>query len=393
MSVSPSHPERWIAQHVTGLPRSGIRDFFELVQGVPDVISLGVGEPDFTAPWRAREAAIYALERGRTSYTSNLGLLKLRRAIANFLAKHFQLGYDPEKEILVTVGVSEALDLALRALLDPGDEVIIHQPCFVSYAPSIKLAHAKVVEVVTSPESGFQLDLNALEKAITPKTKAVLINFPCNPTGSTLSSDTARKLAEVIIRNDLLLITDEIYACLVYDQPFVSPASFPGMHERTIYLNGMSKAWAMTGFRLGFVCAPQPLLEAMMRVHQYCMMCASIISQEAAVAALSYCDDDIEQMRQSFHKRRNYLHARFLELGLKCELPQGAFYMFPDIRELGLQSKDFALQLLESQKVAAVPGSAFGSAGEGFLRCCYATSIDELREACDRIGRFLETLR
>jgi aminotransferase len=357
MSDSPSHPERWIAEHVSVLPRSGIRDFFELVQGVPDVISLGVGEPDFTAPWRAREAAIYALERGRTTYTSNLGLLKLRRTISDFLAAHFQLGYNPEKEILVTVGVSEALDLALRAILNPGDEVIIHQPCFVSYSPSIQLVHAKAVAVRTDPESGFQLDIQRVEEAITPKTKAVLINFPCNPTGCTLS-----------------------------------PATFPGMRERTIYLNGMSKAWAMTGFRLGFVCAPAPLLEAMMKIHQYSMMCASIISQEAAVAALAYCDEDVNKMRESFQKRRNYLHSRFNELGLACRLPQGAFYMFPDIRSFGMTSREFALGLLEQQKVAAVPGSAFGADGEGFLRCCYACSMDELREACDRIGEYVNTL-
>jgi aminotransferase len=392
MSDSPSHPERWIAEHVSVLPRSGIRDFFELVQGVPDVISLGVGEPDFTAPWRAREAAIYALERGRTTYTSNLGLLKLRRTISDFLAAHFQLGYNPEKEILVTVGVSEALDLALRAILNPGDEVIIHQPCFVSYSPSIQLVHAKAVAVRTDPESGFQLDIQRVEEAITPKTKAVLINFPCNPTGCTLPQEAAEKLARLIIEKDLLLITDEIYASLCYEEPFVSPATFPGMRERTIYLNGMSKAWAMTGFRLGFVCAPAPLLEAMMKIHQYSMMCASIISQEAAVAALAYCDEDVNKMRESFQKRRNYLHSRFNELGLACRLPQGAFYMFPDIRSFGMTSREFALGLLEQQKVAAVPGSAFGADGEGFLRCCYACSMDELREACDRIGEYVNTL-
>lgn len=385
-----------IASHVLEIPRSGIREFFDLVQGVPGVISLGVGEPDFVTPWPIREAAIYSLERGKTSYTSNYGLELLRRRIADYVKGFFGVDYNPLDEVLVTVGVSESIDLALRALLNPGDEVIYHEPCYVSYSPSVTMAHGVAVGVVTKKEDGFALRADAVEAAITPKTKALMLNFPTNPTGATSDPDELAKIAELCIRHDIVVISDEIYSELQYDdeKPHVSIATYPGMRERTLLLHGFSKAFAMTGFRLGYACGPEPLISAMMKIHQYSMLCASITSQEAAIEALSSADvmKSVEEMKESYRTRRNYLVERLNAIGIDCHLPGGAFYVFPDISKFGLTSREFSKRLLEQEKVAAVPGTAFGKSGEGFLRCCYATAFDQIKEATIRMERFVKTL-
>lgn len=383
-----------IARHVAAIPRSGIRDFFELVQGRDDVISLGVGEPDFVTPWHIREAAIYSLERGQTTYTSNLGLLSLRKSISKYVRGFFEVDYDPAKEVLVTVGVSEAIDIALRALINPGEEVIYHEPCYVSYSPSIVMAHGKAVSVETTKEDGFSLKPEALAKAITPMSRILMLNFPTNPTGSVASDEDLAGIAKLAIEHDLIVMADEIYSELRYDgKKHVSIASLPGMKERTILMHGFSKAFAMTGFRLGYACAPQPIIEAMMKIHQYSMLCAPIMSQNAAIEALENGRPQMEQMRDSYHQRRDFLVKRFNEIGLDCHTPGGAFYVFPDIRSTGLSSKEFAMGLLEEESVAAVPGSAFGSSGEGFLRCCYATGMNDLRKAMDSIERYVSKIQ
>jgi len=383
-----------IARNVAGIPRSGIRDFFELVQGREGVISLGVGEPDFVTPWHIREAAIYSLEKGQTTYTSNLGLLSLRKSISRYVNEFFDVSYDATKEVLVTVGVSEAIDLALRALLNPGDEVIFHEPCYVSYSPSIVMAYGNAVSVETHKEDGFSLKPEKLAAAITPRSRVLMLNFPTNPTGAVATNEDLEGIAKLCIEHDLIVLTDEIYSELRYDGvKHVSIASLPGMKERTILLHGFSKAFAMTGFRLGYACAPQPIIEAMMKIHQYSMLCAPIMSQNAALEALENGQPAMISMRDSYHQRRDFLVKRLNEMGLSCHTPGGAFYVFPDIRSTGLSSKEFATRLLEAENVAAVPGSAFGTSGEGFLRCCYATGIDDLRIAMDKMERFLGTLK
>ncbi len=382
-----------IAAHIRDIPRSGIRDFFDIVSTMKDVISLGIGEPDFDTPWHIREAAIHALERGATSYTSNLGLLALRQAIARYTDRTFNLRYDPATEILVTVGVSEALDLALRAIIEPGDEILYHEPCYVSYAPVVIFAHGRPVAVETRAEDGFRLTRAQLEAKVTPRTKALLLNFPNNPTGAVLDARDVRAIADFAIERDLLVLSDDIYAELTYGGRHTSIASLPGMKERTIFLHGYSKAWAMTGFRMGYACGPPELIEAMMKIHQYTMLCASIISQEAALEALHEAERDIEEMRAEYERRRNFLYHSFREMGLPCHEPRGAFYAFPSIGHLGVSSKEFALRLLEKERVAVVPGTAFGSCGEGFIRCAYATGMDDLKEAMARIARFIHTLQ
>lgn len=382
-----------IAHHVASLPKSGIRDFFELVSGRDDVISLGVGEPDFSTPWHIREAAIFSLERGNTSYTSNLGLLHLRCSIARYVSRFFEVDYQPEKEILVTVGVSEALDLALRSLLNVGDEVLYHTPCYVSYAPSIQLAHAVGVEIPTWKEDDFSLRAQSLEEAITPRSRVLMLNFPTNPTGAVLSRQELEAIAQCCIRHNLIVITDEIYSELRYDgEKHISIASLPGMAERTILLHGFSKAFSMTGFRLGYACGPAPLIDAMMKIHQYAMLCAPITSQAAGIEALENGHKALESMRSSYRQRRDYALRAFDDMGIDCHSPGGAFYLFPDISSTGLTSKEFALGLLEDYNVAAVPGTAFGNSGEGFLRCCYATAFDDLQEALERMKRFVKSL-
>jgi aminotransferase len=387
------NPQRFIARHLGAIPRSGIRDFFDIVQGMKDVISLGVGEPDFVTPWHIREAAIYALERGRTSYTSNLGLLKLREAIARSVKNNFQASYDPKTEVLVAVGVSEAMDLAFRAVLNPGEEVIYHEPCYVSYAPGIALAGDVPVAVPCRAEDGFSVTAEAIERAATPRSKLLVLNFPTNPTGGTMTGAELEKIAEVARRRDLLVLTDEIYAELTFEGEHVSIASLPGMKGRTVFLHGFSKAYAMTGFRIGYACGPAELIEAMMRIHQYSMLCASIISQEAALEALERGQADTVEMREQYRVRRHFIVNALNDMGLRCLLPRGSFYAFPDIRATGLDSRQFALQLLESEKVACVPGSAFGPSGEGFVRCCFATALDRLEEAAERMGRFVARRR
>jgi len=379
----------FIADHVRDIPRSGIRDFFEIVQSMQGVISLGIGEPDFVTPWHIREAAIYALERGKTGYTSNLGLLRLREAIADYVSTDYDLSYDPATEVLVTVGVSEALDLALRAVLNPGDEVLYHEPCYVSYSPSIALAHGRAVAVATHEQDEFKLRPAALRAAITPRSKVLLLNFPTNPTGGIMSAAELEQIAAVCREHNLLVVTDEIYSELSYAEAHTSIASLPGMRERTIFLHGFSKAFAMTGFRIGYACAPAPLVDAMMRIHQYGILCAPVVSQEAALEALRHGRPDMLEMREQYRLRRNFLVHAFRAMGLPCFEPRGAFYLFPSIKSTGKSSHDFALGLLKQQQVAVVPGTAFGPSGEGHVRCCYATGMDQLQTAVDRIAEFV----
>ncbi|MFT5121633.1 MAG: aminotransferase [Kiritimatiellia bacterium] len=393
VSKSPLNAaERAIAHKLKEVPRSGIRDFFEIVTSMKDVISLGIGEPDFVSPWHIREHTIYALEHGATSYTSNLGIPKLRKMLAKYIDRVFDLSYNPETEILITVGVSEALDLAVRAITNPGDEIIYHEPCYVSYRPLITLAHGVPVAIETRMEDGFRVTKEALEAAITPKSKAIILNYPNNPTGGYLPAEEARGIAELAIKHDLIVITDEIYAELTYDDTHVSIASFPGMKERTIFLHGFSKAWAMTGFRVGYSCAPPALTDAMMKIHQYTMLCAPVLSQEAAIEALKQPDKDIAVMKTAYQQRRNVVHKAFEEMGIPCRKPEGAFYAFPQISQFGMTSYDFAMKLLADQEVAAVPGTAFGACGEGFIRCSYATSMDQLKIAMERIATFTRGL-
>jgi aminotransferase len=389
----PFQPQHFIASHVREIPRSGIREFFDLVQGQSEVISLGVGEPDFVTPWHIREAAIYALEHGKTTYTANLGLLRLREALSAHLERHFGLHYAPTNQILIAVGVSEALDIALRAVVNPGDEVLYHEPCYVSYSPSIALAHGVAVPVSCSAENGFAVTADAIERAITPRSKALVLNFPTNPTGGTMTRTDLLSIAEVVRRHNLLVITDEIYSELTFEGEHVSIAALPGMRERTIFLHGFSKAYAMTGFRIGYACGPAEVIEAMMRIHQYSMLCASIISQEAALEALRGGEPDVIEMRDQYRVRRNFIVNAFNRMGLACHRPRGSFYAFPCVRSTGLSSKEFAMKLLAQEKVACVPGSAFGPSGEGYLRCCFATALDRIEVATERMARFVERLK
>ena len=389
---APFSPSRFVASHVAQIPRSGIREFFDLVQNETGVISLGVGEPDFVTPWHIREAAIYALERGRTTYTSNLGLLKLRRALAESLERRFNVSYNPTNQIIITVGVSEALDLALRAFINPGDEVLYHEPCYVSYSPSISLAYGTAKAIPCLAEKNFSLTAEAVAAAISPASKILILNFPTNPTGGTMSRVELLKIAEVVMQHNLLVITDEIYSELTFEGEHVSIASLPGMRERTIFLHGFSKAYAMTGFRIGYACGPAELIDAMMRVHQYSMLCASIISQEAALEAITRGEPDTEAMREEYFLRRNYIVQALDSIGLKCHLPRGSFYAFPNIQASKLSSREFAVQLLQKQKVACVPGNAFGPSGEGFVRCCFATQFQQLQVAVERMSRFMDEL-
>jgi aminotransferase len=381
--------KRFIARHVAGLPKSGIRDFFEIVSKMRDVISLGIGEPDFDTPWHIREAAIYALEKGKTHYTSNLGLLELRRAIVGYVEAHYGLSYRPEDEVLITVGVSEAIDLALRALLNPGDKVLYHQPCYVSYHPSVALAHGLALAVPTRAEDGFALNVADLERAWQPGCKVLMMNLPCNPTGGTCDRGRLEAIARFAVEKDLIVLSDEIYSELVYDGDHTSIAVFPGMRERTVFLHGFSKAFAMTGFRIGYACGPAELIDAMMKVHQYSMLCAPILSQEAAIEALARGEDGVKAMREQYHRRRDLVVGRLNAAGLACHVPRGAFYAFPKVASTGLSDREFAYGLLEAQKVAVVPGTAFGENGLGFVRASFATGYDQLVEACDRIERFV----
>jgi aminotransferase len=383
----------FVADHVRGIPRSGIRDFFDIVQSMDNVVSLGIGEPGFVTPWHIREAAIYALEQGKTGYTSNFGLIKLRHAISKYVADRFHVSYDPDREILVTVGVSEALDIALRAIINPGDEVLFHEPCYVSYQPSIRLVHGVAKAIRTTAAAKFSLRTEDVAAAVTPRTKAIMLNFPTNPTGATLGREELEKIAQVCIDHDLLVLTDEIYSELTYSGQHASIAAVPEMKDRTIFLHGFSKAFAMTGFRIGYACAPAALTEAMVRVHQYSMLCASIISQEAAIEALVHGEEDMLAMREQYRLRRNFIVKSFNEIGLPCHLPEGSFYAFPLIENTGLTSREFAVQLLEQQRVAVVPGNAFGPGGEGHVRASYCAPMTDLEKAINGISKFVKGLK
>lgn len=382
-----------LSDTVIKMKPSGIRKFFDIVSEMPDAISLGVGEPDFDTPWNIREEGIYSLEKGRTFYTSNAGLLELRQEICNYLERRFRLSYNPKNEVLITVGGSEGIDVALRAMLNPGDEVIIPEPCFVSYVPCVQLAGGVPVTVSLKNENQFRLTKEELEAAITEKTKILMLSYPNNPTGAVMEREDLEAIAEVIIKHDLYVISDEIYAELTYNSGHTSIASLPGMWERTIVINGFSKAFAMTGWRLGFAVGPAMILEQMTKVHQFAIMCAPTNSQYAAVVAMRDCDKDIVRMREAYDQRRRYLLDAFQKMGLSCFEPYGAFYIFPCIKEFGLSSEEFATRLLHSKKVAVVPGDAFGECGEGFLRISYAYSLEELKVAIGRLGEFIEELR
>ncbi|MFD1677287.1 aminotransferase class I/II-fold pyridoxal phosphate-dependent enzyme [Alicyclobacillus fodiniaquatilis] len=376
---------------VRDIPASGIRRFFDLANEMEDVISLGVGEPDFVTPWHVREACMYALERGFTTYTSNRGLPELCQAIAEYLEK-FQLQYDPDQELMVTVGGSEAIDIAFRTLICPGDEVLLPEPTYVSYRPCALLAGARVVDVPTRAEDQFRLTAAELEKHITPASKVLVICYPNNPTGTIMTKADLEAIAEVAIAHDLFVISDEIYAELTYGQKHFSIASIPGMKERTVVISGMSKAFAMTGWRLGYAAAPKEILNSMLKIHQYTMLCAPHMVQMAALEALRNGETEKQRMIESYDQRRRLIVNGFQEIGLACHEPEGAFYAFPDIRATGLTSEAFAEGLLRHEKVAVVPGSVFGSTGEGFIRCSYATSVEQIQRALARMGRYMQTI-
>ncbi len=392
MSGSKSHRE-FVAERVAAIPRSGIRDFFDIVSTIKDAVSLGVGEPGFATPWHIRDASIYSLEKGATGYTSNLGLEALRKAISGYVAETFKVTYEPADEILITTGVSEGLDLAIRAIVDPGDEIIFHEPCYVSYRPVIQMALGVPVVVETEEADNFEISPAAIASKITKQTKALILSYPNNPTGATLTTSTLTQIAELAQRNDLLVISDEIYAELTYDDRHVSIASLPGMKRRTLLLHGFSKAWAMTGFRVGYCCGPPALINAMMTIHQYTMLCAPILSQAAALEALQRADLDVQEMKNRYRRNRNFISRSLAEMGVPCVYPKGAFYAFPCIGELGFSSEEFALKLLQEERVAIVPGTAFGISGEGYVRCSYATSLEVLKTALGRMNRFVNTIR
>lgn len=384
-----------VADKIVNIKPSGIRKFFDLVAEMNDksVISLGVGEPDFDTPWHVREEGIYSLEKGRTFYTSNSGLLELRKEICNYLKRSQGVSYDPVNETIITVGGSEAIDIGIRAMCNPGDEVIIPQPSYVSYEPCAELAGAVPVIINLKAENEFRLTAEELKAAITPKTKILILPFPNNPTGSIMEKSDLEAIRDVIVENDIYVMSDEIYAELTYKDKHISIASLPGMKERTILINGFSKAYAMTGWRLGYACGPEVIIKQMTKIHQYCIMCAPTTSQYAAIEALKNGDKDVEEMRESYNQRRRFLMNAFREMKVECFEPFGAFYIFPCIKEFGMTSEEFAARFLEEEKVAAVPGTAFGDSGEGFLRISYAYSMDQLREAMKRFARFVEKLR
>lgn len=384
---------RYLNARVRDIAPSGIRKFFDLVSGNKDIITLGVGEPDFSTPWHVREACVYSLERGQTRYTSNAGMPELREAIAEYLDRSFQIQYDPGKEMIVTVGGSEAIDLALRALVEPGDEILIPEPCYISYSPIVSIGGGVPVGIETFAKDGFKLTAESLQKAITPNSKVLILCYPSNPTGGIMTREDWLPIAKIIEENDLIVISDEIYAELTYDQRHVSFASLPGMKDRTILVSGFSKAFAMTGWRMGYVCAHEELTQAMLKIHQYTVMCAPVMGQVAALEALKHGLDEKDRMVESYNMRRRLVVKGFRDIGLDCHEPQGAFYAFPSIQSTGLTSEEFATRLLYEAKVAAVPGNVFGQGGEGFLRCSYATSVQQLTEAIERMGELVTKIR
>ena len=382
-----------LSETIVNIKPSGIRKFFDIVSEMKDAISLGVGEPDFDTPWHIRDEGIYSLEKGKTFYTSNSGLLELRQEISNYLMRRIRTSYDPKKQCIITVGGSEGIDIALRAMLDPGDEVLIPQPSYVSYEPCTILAGGKPVIINLKAENEFRLTPEEIIEACTEKTKVLVLPFPNNPTGAIMEREDLEKIARVIEEKDLFVISDEIYSELSYKDQHVSIVEMPGMKERTILINGFSKAYAMTGWRLGYACGPEEVISQMTKIHQFCIMCAPTTSQYAAIEALKNGDDDVAKMRDAYNQRRRFLMNAFKEMGLECFEPYGAFYVFPCIKEFGMTSDEFATRLLKEEKVAVVPGTAFGDCGEGFLRISYAYSIDNLKVALSRISNFIERLR
>ena len=383
-----------LGKMAVALKPSGIRKFFDIVSEMDDVVSLGVGEPDFDTPWAIRDEGIYTLERGRTFYTSNSGLIELRRECCRYLQRRFHVTYDPVKETLITVGGSEGIDLCMRAMLDPGDEVLIPEPSYVSYVPCARMAGGVPVPIALKAENEFRLTRQELLDAITDRTKLLVLPFPNNPTGAVMEKEDLEAIADVIVEKDLYVLSDEIYAELTYTgKDHVSIASLPGMKERTILINGFSKAYAMTGWRLGYACGPAAIIKQMVKLHQYCIMCAPTNSQYAAVVALRDCDEEVSKMREAYNQHRRFLLYAFKQMGLPCFEPFGAFYVFPCIKEFGMTSEEFATRLLEQERVAVVPGDAFGESGEGFIRISYAYSIDDLKVAVRRLSRFVQGLR
>ena len=381
---------KYLNQHIVSMPPSGIRKFFDLAAECPEAISLSVGEPDFVTPRKIRDAAIAAINAGKTAYSANAGFIELRQEISKYLSRSFNVEFDPYKEIVVTCGGSEAIDITLTALLQEGDEILIPEPCFVSYAPCAELAGGKVVPVPTYMENNFKLDVDVLEKYVTPATKALLFNYPSNPTGVIMTKEDLQKVAEFVIKHDLIVISDEIYAELTYTGRHCSIASLPGMRDRTILISGFSKAFAMTGWRIGYVCANEGLIQTIVKCHQYKIMCAPSIGQFAAIEALKHGEDDMKAMIDEYHRRRDYIVPRFRSMGLDIAEPQGAFYAFPSIKKSGLSSEEFCERLLKEKDVAIVPGSAFGACGEGFVRCSYATSMEKIKTALDRLEEFMQ---
>jgi len=382
----------FISERAQGIPPSGIRKFFDLVLTMQDVISLGVGEPDFSTPWNICEASIYSIEQGSTSYTSNKGLQSLREALSRYFDKHYHLTYDSEDEIIITSGVSEALDISIRAITDPGDEILIAQPSYVSYAPCVTLAGGVPVPVECTEKDRFKINPDTLQEKITKKSKALILNFPNNPTGAVMRREDLEPIADLVIDNDLLLISDEVYAELTYEGEHVATATVKDLRERTITLNGFSKAYAMTGWRVGYVCAPKPLCEAALKIHQYVMLCAPAMGQVAALEAVRSAEEEKNKMVDEYRLRRNMFVAGLNRIGIPCHIPEGAFYAFPSVKETGLSDTEFAEQLLKEQRVAVVPGSVFGAGGEDHLRCAYAVSRKQLAGALERIEKFMTGL-
>ena len=390
--VKKNNPENLVSEAVKLIPPSGIREFFDIVYSMPDCISLGVGEPDFVTPWRISDTGIYAIKAGNTHYTPNRGLPELCSLIAQELKRDHKANYSPESEILVTMGVSQGLDLALRSIVNPGDEVIIPEPCYVSYGANVTLLGGKAVPVPTSFAEEFKVNIDRLKEAVTPRTKAVLLNYPSNPTGNTLPRELLEKVAELAMEHNFFIISDEIYSAISYEKAHWSITSIPEVKDRTIYLNGFSKSHAMTGWRLGYIAGPEYLVNMMLKIHQYTALCAPSLSQYAAVEALSKSGKDVKTMRSEYMKRRNYIVTRFRDAGLPCLMPEGAFYVFPDVSPTGMNGREFSLALLKAEKVAVVPGVVFGECGNSHIRCSYATSMDNIRGAMDRIEKFCKTV-
>jgi aminotransferase len=391
--VKKHNPESLLSEVGKEIPPSGIREFFDIVYSTPDCISLGVGEPDFITPWRISDSGIYAIKDGNTHYTPNRGLSELRELVSEEIDKHHGVKYDPDNEMVITMGVSQGLDIALRSIVNPGDEVIIIEPCYVSYSANIVLLYGKPVVVPTYAKDGFRIDMGRLKQAISPRTKAILLNYPSNPTGSTIDKNILEEIAAIAMDKNLIILSDEIYSAIIYEKEHFSIISIPEVRDRVIYLNGFSKSHAMTGWRLGYIAGPKYLIDIMLKIHQYTALCAPSMSQYAAIEAMQHAANDVEKMRMEYTRRRNFIVSGFNDMGLPCHSPEGAFYVFPDVSPSGMKSRDFALSLLKAEKVAVVPGVVFGECGENHIRCSYATSMENIKEAVLRTGRFFKSLK